>query len=215
MGQVRRLYGDLFRYVIFHNGLNERQLARVRLLGCEMFDQTEYAETLVLPPPRTDACGPAWKLYPPRLSFDAHEILMDNDLILVSRLAVLEKFLDGELAIASRAVQRRFGVFDHHVRPGFLLNSGLLCLPPRLPWRELLNRQVQTVGLQEWTGHFDEQGLVASVFQDLPHQITDEIIVSWTELEYQHSDKAMHFVGLNKGDAKHWLKYCNKRVAIL
>lgn len=214
VGQMRRLYDNSFHYVICYNGLSSAQLRKIHFLGCECVDQNRWADSLPLSPP-TEAAGPAWKLYPPRLSVDVHEIFLDNDIVVVSKLAFISQFLQStDSFFVTRAIRRRYGVFDGFVDAGVLINSGMLAVPPGRKWQDTLLRTLQMSGTHNWGGHFDEQGLVAATMQRLGATIIDDIRVSWSENKYQHSGTGLHFVGANQGDNLHWLKYCDEFIGV-
>lgn len=212
VNQMRRIYGDMMRYVICYNGLSDGQLCKIRDLGCRCVDQQQHELALLIPPPCKEG-GPAWKLYPPRLSPESHEIFIDNDLVLRSRLAALDQFIgDQKGIIVTRAVRRCYGVFEPFVRDELLINTGLVGLPPNFDWADNLNYYIKSSGIHRWNGHFDEQGLVAAVVQSHPVNIIDGISVCWSEREYKPSNLGMHFVGVNQGDAAYWLRYCQERM---
>jgi hypothetical protein len=209
--QAQRLYGDAFRYAICYNGLNQQQLESVQSLGCECVDQKSWAHSLDIPPPGPDSKGgPAWKLYPPRLSLDTHEIVIDNDLVLSVRLDVIDQFLkDDSRILLTRAVRggRGYGAFDEYVRRDYTINTGLMAFPPGFDLAATLNLALELCEVREWRKHFDEQGLIAMVTQDLNTVVIDGIRVCWTERSYKRSPHGMHFVGANKGDDVYWRRY--------
>jgi hypothetical protein len=199
---MRKLYGDVFRYAICHNGIPAE---RIEDLGCWCVDQEEYRDSLKIKEPT----GPAWKIFPPRLSLSTHEIFIDNDLVLHERVPSLDSFLDGDHYLATEPLKRNYGQCDEFVGSDTMINTGLLGVPPGFDFGQLLNANIVLHGIEDLEGHFDEQGLVASVLQN--HRVDiiplTDINVCWTERDYRLAKCGMHFVGVNKGAVEYWEKY--------
>jgi len=200
---MMRIYGDVFRYVICHNG---NQLSRIENLGCLCVSQEKYLHDInVLEP-----CGPSWKLYPPRLSLNTHEIFIDNDLVIHDRMPSLDRFLKESIVLATNPLKRNYGNIDDFVYKETRINTGLMCLPPGFDFGFKLNEKIEKYGIKDLSGHFDEQGLVASVFQDNEFETVslDEINICYAALtKYRFAKFGMHFVGANKGERNYWNKY--------
>lgn len=116
-------------------------------------DVLEQAPVPGLPEPH----GVAWKLYPPRLRPETHEIFIDHDVVLTKRLPQIDLFLsraDAFLYSESPSGARNYGRFDALVERGFRMNSGLFGVPPGFRF------DFSLVG--EWRDYFDEQGFVAA-----------------------------------------------------
>jgi hypothetical protein len=143
----RFLYGDRFDYVLCLNG---RDGVDFDSLGVEIFRQSPLAGA---PEPK----GVAWKLYPPRLRLESHEIFIDHDIVLVDRLLHIERFLDESdsfLYSQSFWSDGLYGSFRDKVPGGFGLNSGLFGLPPGFSF--------DLSSVKEWRDDLDEQGFVAA-----------------------------------------------------
>lgn len=67
------LYGDSFDYFLCYNNIDVNKLN----FGVNLINQHEHLNSLSIQPNST-----AWKLYPPRISLQSHEIFIDNDLII-------------------------------------------------------------------------------------------------------------------------------------
>ena len=152
--QFRKLYKDYFRYVICHNGLSDGQ--KKLLPDVELVDQSMFISSLPVFP-----CGPAWKLYPPRLSIESHEIIIDNDVVIYKKPEAIAEFLkEKDMFVVTEAFKRSYsGIYQKDIPENFNINSGLVCLPPNFDYRkELLKNE-----FKKWENHFDEQTLVAKV----------------------------------------------------
>lgn len=84
---VLGLYGDEFDYVICHNNLSGWMLDYIKNINIKLLEQSHGDEMEYVPR------GVAWKLYPPRLRVDAHEVFMDNDILIHSRSSIVDEFL--------------------------------------------------------------------------------------------------------------------------
>lgn len=196
---VRRLWPGC-RYVVRHNSLSDRQ--RGRLPDVELVDGADHLDAFPFPPR-----GPAWKLYPPRVAPDDHEIIIDNDLILYRRPALVEEFLSrSDMILGTQEPTRAYnGPLSELIPAGFHLNSGLLCLPPGFDLGGLL-RAAQTDPWGE--GHLDEQTAVAYVLSRQPgFRFLPFSEVTTADGRYLLGASGVHFVGLNKGPHPFWRRF--------
>lgn len=141
------LYGDRFDQVLCVNGRDGLDL------GSLGFDIVRQFPVEGSPKP----WGVAWKLYPPRLRPNAHEIFIDHDVVLLDKLPQIEEFLSSEEAFLysqSFWPDGLYGSFRDQVPDGFGLNSGLFGLPPGFSFDLSM--------VDEWKEDLDEQGFVAS-----------------------------------------------------
>lgn len=160
----RKFYGDVFDCFLCLNG---RDALGLDDLGAEVIIQKPTIGTL-------EPKGVAWKLYPPRLRPESHEIFIDHDVVLVERIDAIEEFLASEDAFlysGSSPASRNYGRFGSLVDDGFHLNSGLFGLPPGFRF------DFGLVG--EWRDYFDEQGFVAASLCHRPNLIKVGIEDLW------------------------------------
>lgn len=164
------------------------------LLKVPLYDQRIHRQATLQPR------GVAWKLYPPRLAQDRHEILIDNDIIFRDRIPEIDHFFESDCTLLLEGSSRNYGVFEKHVPPPYRINSGIYGMPPGFDfekyfrffarkWEENANKASVT---------FDEQGLVALALLNSPRfAIIPENVV--TNCEYLLVlGKALHFVSLNR-----------------
>jgi hypothetical protein len=198
---IKRLYGEKFKYTICFNNLSNRQKKFIEGLDCHLLDQSDHQETLSLTPP-TNSGGPAWKLYPPRISINTTEIFMDNDLVIFNESWFMEKFTDD--IFYTESLLRSYGRFNSQIEEGFNLNSGLVVIPPGLDLGKHLDDNIQKFKINDWTNHFDEQALFASVVQDLKN-----IMIPLTDVGVDSLDGkyGVHFIGANSGKDELWSRY--------
>jgi hypothetical protein len=192
VGRFVSLYGDALDYVVCING---REREEFESLGIKILRQSGLE---LNPKPK----GVAWKLYPPRIRMESHEIFIDHDLVLAERLAGLDLFLesaDAFLHTQSPPGVRNYGRFDDLVPDGFRLNSGLFGLPPNFQF------DMRPVG--KWSEYFDEQGFVASVICRQSNVIQigiDEVWICDSD-ETPRNAKAYHFVHDRRDES--WIRF--------
>lgn len=186
------LYRDRFEYRICYNEIDKNLL--------------RFDVPLVEQLPMEGMYGPsgvAWKLYPPRLSLNTHEIFIDNDLILTKKLDELEEFLAAsDKFIFTEALFYNHGRFPTNIK----LNSGLIGLPPDFDFKtELLQMMQDGKG---WTGKFDEQGMVATIFSTKKRIMIPLDKVAICHLgKFHNGTHGYHFVTANVGATEAWKKF--------
>lgn len=181
--------------VVCYNGLNREQTADVESIGVRCINQNDYKNCIGIPP-----IGVAWKLYPPRLSPNTHELFIDNDLIVEERIEEIDRFLAGDMTLLLQETTRHYGRFERHVPPDYCINSGVFGVPPGFPFGNYIN--FYTSSWEENCGHasrtWDEQGLVAAILLSYKRSvIIPHTTITNCEKKYTPS-KGMHFIGLNR-----------------
>lgn len=187
----RLLYGDSFDCVLCFNGRGVRDFE-----GLEI-NTVEQSPVDGLPEPH----GVVWKLYPPRLRPNSHEIFIDHDVVLVDRLPQIDAFLsrgDAFLYSESPPDSRNYGRFNALVKEGFRLNSGLFGVPPGFEF------DFSLVG--EWEDYFDEQGFVAASLCRKKNLVKVGLEDLWIcDSEEIPRAKGYHFVHDGRDDS--WLRF--------
>jgi hypothetical protein len=210
--RFRLLYPE-FDLVICYNNLSEGQKASVVGLGVPVHEQR--AEELDYP--LADANGPlgdnysmpgwGWKLVPPRLRPDTHELWIDNDIVFQRRMPSLERWLASDRTLISTGHRREYGVFDGHIADPTPYCAGFFGLPPHFDFAGAIGRHsllLNGVPL----GHYDEQGLTVSAVLE-----GDPVVVPMSELAIVKElgrpfAPAMHFIGVNRTHRhKAWEEY--------
>ncbi len=147
--------------------------------------------------------GVGWKLVPPRLFPDLHELSLDNDCLLWGMPAALGEFLGRTNAtLLAEDVTRCLGQFDDDPAVLGAVNSGIRGLPPGFDLQAALT---PLLGERLLRSELDEQGLQAAALHLSTPCLrvqTDEVTICspfWPRQPGLGSCGA-HFVGLN---AKH------------
>jgi FkbM family methyltransferase len=156
---------DTWEWVISHNNLNNEQLRQV----CDVADT--YGVRLIdntnVPFPISGRGPTLWKLTPPRLDINRHEIVCDNDIVIFKSIDVIEKFLASDrhcILCNDPFPSRAFGRFHNNMDTDERYHSGLYGLPPGFNFQEALD-YYHTGSLY---GYFDEQGLICSALHKQP-----------------------------------------------
>lgn len=195
---INKLYGDAFDYFVCYNSIQRRELKYLEKYNVSFIEQD----------PASLSCTPsgvAWKLYPPRLRMESHELFIDNDLVLFKKLDKINQFLLSNSVIYTEGLFGLYGNYKPHVSLRKFLNSGIIGIPPNFNFKA----KIEAI-IKPWNDYFDEQGLVASIFSEFNGE---KICISTTEIavcngrilpDFTHG---CHFCGLNRGDTRTWRKF--------
>jgi hypothetical protein len=168
--------------------------------------QAIYSNSLTCSP-----IGVAWKLYPPRLRPNAHEIFIDNDLIIDKLPVEIEIFLQSNnyfIYTEGLHVNTK-GRFNWPI--GKTFNSGLFGIPPNFDFKEQIeNKLKDQLG---WTDYFDEQGLVGEILLNQNNVLNIDLktIGIFEEAPVQIGLHGYHFVKANSGTNTAWNHYTRKK----
>ena len=193
--KFRSLYES--EIVVLHNGLTPSQVSFLEKMDVQVLRQEEFLYKI---PPK----GVAWKLYPPRLTMDRHEIFIDNDIIIREKIDEIEFFLEkNDHVLLLEDEQRAYGNFDRFIKKDILINSGIFGLCPFFDLKSYMDFYIK-----EWnenSGHenessvtFDEQGLIAlSLLSHKKYFLIKNKTITKCDINYKKS-KGMHFIKLNR-----------------
>lgn len=162
VSNIKKLYPEC-DFIVCHNQLSGAQKDKIANLDVDLFDQDKHQNSLNHPPQGVNV---HWKLYPPRLRYNAHEICIDNDIILWKRVPEIDYFLNNNMCLIYQGKNRLYGIYDSNMPQAIRINSGIYGLPPAFDFGGKIN-DIQ----KPWKGRFDEQGLVATILSENPHFI--------------------------------------------
>jgi hypothetical protein len=204
---IKKKYGDSCDYFVCHSGNNVNNL---NLKGVNFIDQRSFTNSISIKP-----FGTSWKLYPPRIRIDSHEIFLDNDLIVYGSLPIIDSFFKSDdVFFCTEGLKRRYGKYDSLIASHQKLNTGLFGLPPNFDFGQKIESKLSG----NWEGHFDEQGLVASILLEYNVKvipISDIYIACKDAAEHLSFGRAgIHFVGLNSGNSFYWNEYLAAKALI-
>lgn len=192
----RWFYGDAFDLVVCHNNLDRHQRAVVESLDVDAYEQSgdELSHRVPSPP-----LGPAWKLYPPRFRPCAHEVLIDNDVVIAAPLPQVDAFLardDATVTTTTRDGYKCYGRFNERFDSPLSVNTGIFGVPP---WFDLESAMPWWWLGGGWSDYLDEQALVAAALMGSPH-----IAIPRSDISYSRKDgvgrPVFHFIGINRYD---------------
>lgn len=237
---------DRFDWMICYNGLNSDQLEFIKgaignkniilepqnWIDCAIPDQCRF-------PTRPDGSfeldgkrcgGTLWKVAPARKRINAHEIVMDNDIVILKKIPAIEEFLEQtEKVMILEEPIRFYGAYDEHFEEGGpYLNSGLMGFCPGYDFGKAIREKWEnTTKWSEDHGKFiphfnisqaDEQGLLMLALKDMPNiridlKYVSEVLAKSYSKKINGSEYAIHFTQANRvNNHNYWEEY--KKIVI-
>ena len=228
---TRALGIDNWDWVICHNGLNREEVQflnkaidgrPIQLLSqnwstCPVDDNCQS-------PRRSDGSfefngtrcgGTMWKVCPARMRMETHEVVMDNDIVILKKFPQIDEWLKttGKSLILEEPI-RFYGRYDCLFGgESTFLNSGFMGFPPDYDYgAEIYNTWMQ-YGKYMNISQADEQGLLMYTLNKLPNiRIKKEQMIEVLHREFKtqitpHAE-AYHFTQANRMPNHHaWGKY--------
>jgi hypothetical protein len=194
VGMVRKLYPE-FDIAICYNELPQHRLDFLKTLSIELIDQRVFKNSLSWQP-----TGAAWPLYPPRLRLEAHEIFMDNDIVLYNRVPQIDEFLLGNRFLVSEDFNRLYGQFRPFIPSDKKINSGLFGLPPNYDFGTAIEELFARCPSKAYVKHHDFQGIVTYCVLNAETIMIplDEVkICGSKQLNVEFGKSGIHFCAVN------------------
>lgn len=169
-----------------------------QVMKYKLIDQSHYIKSKPVPK------GVAWKLYPPRLVIERHEIIIDNDIIFQERIEQIDQFFSSDCTLLLEGDSRTYGRFERHVPPGFQINSGIYGMPPRFDFSKYVNFyagdawEKNAFHEHDRSETFDEQGLVALALLSYNQYLLIPNTIVTNCKDRILNGKGLHFIGLNR-----------------
>jgi len=205
---MRRIYPEL-TITICHNQLNPKQVDFLKRLEVYLHEQKH--EILY--------CAPTvenWKLYPPRIDINQHELVIDNDVIFEKRIKQIDEFLTSNKPVVMSAVHRAYGQFEEFVNKETYVNCGIYGMPPGFDFEAKIKEFCWIKGTTSWSPRFDDQGLVAAALTSSDHIMIpmDEILPLGEGSDFREGN-GYHFISSNR-DGYHtaWDGYKKNKLPI-
>jgi hypothetical protein len=156
--------------VVCYNQIKNKDI--LKEINEELIDQEKYTNSLPYAPIKE-----IWKICPPRLSPNTHEIFLDNDLIITNKIPQIDEFLrekektiilsgfTGERhKVNGKEVQKRYyGQYDHFIDQKYIINGGLFGIPPNFDFEDKLkNLCIGNWQQDRELAHNDDQGIITA-----------------------------------------------------
>jgi hypothetical protein len=222
---------DKFDWVVCYNGLNSENVQflqkAVGSLPIQFLSQN-WAMCPIsdncLTPRRKDGSfeydgkrcgGTLWKVCPARMRMESHEIIMDNDIVLLNKFDQIDEWLSQEQKVLILEEPIRFyGRYDCLFgSDGPFLNSGFMGLPPGYDFGLKINENWNKYGKYSNITQADEQGLLVYTLSESPNiRISSKQMVEVLHRDYNTKltghEQGIHFTQANRIPNHHsWLKY--------
>lgn len=160
------------------------------------------------------AKGTLWKVCPARMRIDAHEIVMDNDIILLKKFPQIDYFLKSNMALILEEPIRFYGRYNNIIPKDVPhMNSGFMGLPPGYDFGAEILRIWEELGAYHDISHSDEQGLLMYTLSRLPSirikkEQMCEILAKDYRKEVTGKEEGLHFTQANRYEVHAaWTKY--------
>lgn len=210
---VKKVYDD-FDVVVCHNKLTDGEVCELERLGVAVLRQDDLPKPFAF---YDDDEGRVrnfcWKLVPLRLRPGAHELWLDNDIILRDRLAGIDNWLTKNTGLIGTGFNSDYGRFADKLASDLpdkeTYCAGLFGLPPGFDFAAEVVKHID----KPLRG-FDEQGLVSLVVTSIP----DFVVLGQRELALLNErwrprglgghPNGLHFARANRfDDHVYWRAY--------
>lgn len=248
---VLKLYKDKFDFLICSNAAKKSSKIKLQEIskkfGIKIYQQSwlqlPLEESLILQTPDRIRQGTFWKLCPPRMRINSHEIICDNDLIFVNPINTILEFLEGNSVLMMKEDAFCVGKYFELFKENENYNSGLYGMPPGYDFE----KELKSTWLETKYNHLiwrDEQGLVTGTLKKHNHLTikADDIIhlfnqgrcsgydfkfieenkiksrimsnMTFRECNFLSNDKGYHFLGVNRESHQKWIQYKADRLIL-
>ena len=187
-----------FDFIICHNNTTSEQEERLKYLSIPLLRQQEHMSCV--PHGETDVCTDfAWKIIPPRLRPESHELWVDNDVVVRDRIPAIDAWLERDVSVISMGFDSLYGRFQDRISVDCC--AGFFGLPPHFNFEERIISLCEGKPLEG----FDEQGLVTYIVSNIPNWI----LIRYNDFRmWGHWQKefgaelpsGIHFVGANRNE---------------
>lgn len=227
---IAALGEDRFDWMICYNGLNSDQLMFIKnAIGSRpiMLESQDWVDCAIPDqcnsPVRSDGSfewngnrcgGTLWKVAPARKRIETHEIVMDNDIVMLKTIPAIEEFLEAtdKVMILEEPI-RFYGVYDKYFDGPPYLNSGLMGFPPGYDFAAALRQKWEDKIPQFNLSQADEQGLLMLTLKDHLNIRVDvkymrEVLGKDYNKKITGSEYSIHFTQSNRMPNHYcWLQY--------
>jgi hypothetical protein len=228
---MRALGAEEWDWAICYNGINREQLEFLqKMIGdrpVKLIAQswaTCPVDDDVQTPRRRDGSfewngtrcgGTMWKVCPARMRMESHEVVMDNDIVLLSKFSQFEEFLNSnDKVLLLEEPIRFYGRYDCLFGGSeSFLNSGLMGFPPGYDFGVEIAKNWKKYGSYRQLTQADEQGLLTyTLNQQSSVKISKEQMLELLHRDFGAAltgrEEGIHFTQSNRIPNHHaWKKY--------
>jgi len=204
--QIRKVYPE-FDVVVCHNKLTSLEAERLQTMDVDLLRQDDLPQPFDFKDDDSERIRNfCWKLIPPRIRQDSHELWVDNDIIIRDRIQKIDDWLSGSTAIISTGFNHDYGKFTEFLIDKEPYCAGFFGLPPHFNFGEEIMRLYNGFRKKKKFKGYDEQGLVSLVvssFADyivLPQSDLPLIAEKCRMREIRRLPGAIHFARANRFD---------------
>lgn len=195
------LYKKKFDYYICYNNIEINNLEFIKKNKYEINVVNQHQFLNEIHYDLNSPNEPFWKLIPPRINAQSHEIFIDNDLILYKKLKEIDYFLNNnDLIICSEALIKNYGFLNEEINDLEIFNSGFFGIYPFFDLKNKINETIKKFNLNEKKDVFNEQGCIAYVFKNEKLKIINKKKISICFDDINFGENGIHFVGINRLD---------------
>lgn len=209
-----------FDWMICYNGLDETALDFIRRhtedFSIALYEQQWYdcpVDDEMQSPKRDDGTyewngnhcgGTLWKVCPARMRMESHEIVMDNDVIILKKFPEIDQFLNDDRVLILEEPIRFYGRYDELLGAGGpYLNSGLMGFPPGYDFGGEIRKVWEENGGYVKLSQADEQGLLMyTLSRQRSYRIKTsqmkEVLARDFRARLDGSEEGIHFTQSNK-----------------
>tara|TARA_R110002110_G_scaffold49735_3_gene147773 strand:- start:6795 stop:7538 length:744 start_codon:yes stop_codon:yes gene_type:complete len=205
-----KIWGADARYVVCYNGCRPPQLPDYTETYEQSWDEQPIREHGIT--------AMMWKWSPPRLDISAHEIFLDNDVVILNNTPEIEDALCNNKIVIGGGWRRCYGAYDSVVDGEFKTCAGFVILPPNYDiGAKIANYRSKTTHLR-FNHPWDEQGLITKILLDdgasvLSANTISNLPISKKMLErfgvhnfkFAKDQAGYHFVGANSSEYHYYL----------
>lgn len=159
--------------------------------------------------------GTMWKVCPARFRMETHEIVMDNDIVLLKKFPQIDEFLScKDKALILEEPIRFYGRYDCLFgSDGPYLNSGFMGFPPSWDYGMEIFKNWEKYGRYQNLTQADEQGLLTYTLNGIPSiRVKKEQMIEVLHRDFAAKltgkEEGIHFTQANRIPNHHqWIKY--------
>lgn len=159
--------------------------------------------------------GTLWKVCPPRIRMESHEVVVDNDIVMLKKFPEIDEWLSTtDKTLILEEPIRFYGRYDYLFPPREpFLNSGFMGLPPNYDFGAAIHENWSKYGKYMNLSQADEQGLLVYTLNQLPSiRISKEQMIEVLHRDYKTKltgmEYAYHFTQANRIPNHHaWNAY--------